>query len=356
MRTPVVYSPDHASHDADTGTWVGVIIPSEEVPARIETIVATLRASGREVVPAVSHDDSVLKAVHDADFVEYLRGAYEHWVAWGYLDDPGQPQVTAYAFPTERFLAPHPLRLPTSPGALAGVYAMDTMTQIGKGTFAGARAAVDAAQTAADLIIADSSSAYAACRPPGHHAGAGFFGGSCYLNNAAVAAQTLHDAGLGRVAIIDLDAHHGNGTQQIFYERPDVLYCSVHVDPAHGWFPHFVGHADETGSGDGHGANLNVPIEPGQGDEAWLEGVDAIIDFTRTGEAVALVVSLGVDAAISDPESPLQITEAGFFKAGERVGSLGLPTVFIQEGGYDLATLGALVQATLDGFDDARGL
>lgn len=355
MRTPVVYSPDHALHDADTGTWVGVTIPSEEVPARIETIVATLRASGREIVPVASHDDSILTSIHDSDFVEYLRGAYAQWVAWGYVDDPGQPQVTAYAFPTTRFLGPHPLRLPTSPGALAGVYAMDTMTQIGEGTFAGARAAVDAAQTAADLVIAGSPAAYAACRPPGHHAGAGFFGGSCYLNNAAVAAQTLCDAGLGRVAIIDLDAHHGNGTQQIFYERSDVLYGSVHVDPARGWFPHFVGHADEVGSGSGRGANLNVPIEPGEGDEVWLRGVDTLVEFARTSGAAVVVVSLGVDAAISDPESPLQITEAGFAKAGERVASLALPTVFIQEGGYDLATLGALVQATLDGFDDGRG-
>jgi acetoin utilization deacetylase AcuC-like enzyme len=232
---------------------------------------------------------------------------------------------------------------------------MDTMTQIGEGTFDGARAAVDVAQTAADLIVAGAASAYAACRPPGHHAGRGFFGGSCYLNNAAVAAQTLRNGGFDRVAVIDVDAHHGNGTQQIFYERPDVVYGSVHVDPAAGWFPHFVGHADETGSGEGTGANLNVPIEPGQGDVRWLGGIDAAVDFARTAGVAAVVVSLGVDAAISDPESPLQITEAGFAQAGERVASLKLPTVFVQEGGYDLTTLGVLVQATLDGFDHERG-
>ncbi|MDH5420904.1 MAG: histone deacetylase family protein, partial [Acidimicrobiia bacterium] len=126
-------------------------------------------------------------------------------------------------------------------------------------------------------------------------------------------------------------------------------------DPARGWFPHFVGHADEIGSGDGQGANLNVPIEPGEGDEAWLGGVDTLVEFAQSAGVTGVVVSLGVDAAISDPESPLQITEAGFAKAGERVASLALPTVFIQEGGYDLATLGALVRATLDGFDDGRG-
>ncbi len=355
MRTPVVYSPDHVAHSADTGTWVGVTISSEEVSARIETILSTLRSAGREVVDAVAHDDEVLKAVHDADLIEYLRGAYAAWVAWGYPDDPGQSQVTAYAFPTQRFLSPHPLRLPVSPGALAGVYAMDTMTQIGEGTFDGARAAVDVAQTAADLIVAGAPSAYAACRPPGHHAGRGFFGGSCYLNNAAVAAQTLREGGFDRVAVIDIDAHHGNGTQQIFYERSDVVYGSVHVDPAAGWFPHFVGHSDETGSGDGIGANLNVPIEPGEGDVRWLGGIDTVVDFARSAGVGAVVVSLGLDAAISDPESPLQITEAGFARAGERVASLRLPTVFVQEGGYDLTTLGVLVQATLDGFDHERG-
>lgn len=356
MMTPVVYSPDHVQHAADTGTWVGVTIPSEELPARIEGIVAALRESGREIVDAVAHDDAVLKTVHDPDLVEYMRGAYQAWVDWGYLDDPGQPQVTAYAFPTQQFLSPHPLRLPTSPGALAGVYAMDTMTQIGEGTFAGARAAVDAAQTAGDLVVAGTPSVYAACRPPGHHAGRSFFGGSCYLNNAAVAAQTLREGRFDRVVIIDIDAHHGNGTQQIFYDRADVVYGSVHVDPADGWFPHFVGHADEIGSGDGVGANLNVPIKPGLGDREWLAGLDTIIDFARSAGAVAVVVSLGVDAAISDPESPLQITQDGFAAAGERVASLGLPTVFVQEGGYDLATLGGLVRATLDGFDSMRGI
>ncbi len=351
MPTPVVYSPDHARHAADTGTWVGVTIPSEEVPERIDVIVAELRASGHQIIDAVAHDDAVLKTVHDSDFVEYMRGAYQAWVDWGYLDDPGQPQVTAYAFPTQQFLSPHPLRLPASPGALAGVYAMDTMTQIGDGTFEGARAAVDASQTAADVVVAGSPSAYAACRPPGHHAGRSFFGGSCYLNNAAVAAQTLRDGGFERVAVIDIDAHHGNGTQQIFYDRADVVYSSVHVDPAKGWFPHFVGHADEIGFGAGVGANLNVPIKPGLGDREWLAGIDTIVGFVQSAGATAVVVSLGVDAAISDPESPLQITEDGFAGAGERVASLGLPTVLVQEGGYDLATLGGLVRATLDGFD-----
>lgn len=355
MSTPVVYPERHGLHSADTGTWVGVTIPSEEVPARVETIVATLRSSGHEIINAHAHDDVILKTVHDEGMVEYMRGAYQAWVEWGYLDDPGQPQVTAYAFPTERFLSSLPLRFPKSPGALAGVYAMDTMTQIGAGTFEGARSAVDAAQTAADMVAAGARSVYAACRPPGHHAGTSFFGGSCYLNNAAVAAETLLRAGFERVAVIDVDAHHGNGTQQIFYGRGEVMYGSVHVDPSLGWFPHFMGHADEFGSGAGLGANLNLPIPPGAGDTLWLEAVDRIVEFARAGSAAAAVVSLGVDAAVSDPESPLQITETGYEAAGKRIASLGLPTVLVQEGGYDLETIGGLVGATLGGFDEQRG-
>ncbi len=351
-RTPVIHSPDHALHRAVTGTWVGVQIPSEEVPERVEIIVATLGALGHEIIPTLPHDDTVLEAIHDPSMVSWMRGAYESWVAAGYLEDPGQPQVAAYAFPTERFLGGRPLRLPTSPGALAGVYAMDTMTQVGEGTYLGARAAIDTAITAAELVAADRPSAYAACRPPGHHAGRDFFGGSCYLNNAAAAAETLRRNGFDQVAIIDLDAHHGNGTQEIFYNRDDVTYGSVHVDPAAGWFPHFVGHADETGSGRGAGANRNLPLPPGTGDEPWLAGVDKLVEFASTHGAEAVVVSLGVDAAISDPESPLQITESGFAGAGERVASLDLPTVFVQEGGYDLTTLGGLVAAAITAFDE----
>lgn len=349
--TPVIYSPDHGKHTAVTGTWVGVRIPTLEVPERVEAIVAALRDRGHEVFPALPHDDSVLVAIHDPGMISWMRTAFTDWVAAGYPTDPGQSQVTAYAFPTERVLGGLPLRPPTSPGALAGVYAMDTMTQLGEGTFVAARSAVDVAMTAADLVAGGARSAYAACRPPGHHSGWGFFGGSCYLNNSAAAAEALRGQGFDRVAIIDLDAHHGNGTQGIFYRRGDVAYGSVHVDPAAGWFPHFVGHSDEAGSGAGTGANRNLPLPPGTGDDRWLECVESLVDFAHAQGAGAIVVSLGVDAALSDPESPLCITERGFAGAGSRLASLGLPTVFVQEGGYDLATIGNLVATTLEAFD-----
>lgn len=351
MRIPVVYSPEHATHRVDTGSWVGVPIPTEEVAGRLDAILKAMKTAGRRVVAPTPHDDTVLHSVHQPAMVEYMRTAYRVWLTWGYSDDPGQPNVTAYAFPTAAMMGGLPLRLPASPGALAGVYAMDTMTPIGEGTFEAARAAVDVALSAAEIVVESREAAYAACRPPGHHAGTSFFGGSCYLNNAAVAAECLIGAGLGKVGLIDIDAHHGNGTQEIFYSRSDVAYSSIHVDPGAGWFPHFVGYSDETGTGPGEGFNLNVPLAPGSGDSDWLDGLEKILGFVADSGAAALVVSLGVDAAESDPESPLRVSELGYGEAGKRIGSLGLPTVFIQEGGYVVETIGDLVGATLDGFE-----
>jgi acetoin utilization deacetylase AcuC-like enzyme len=163
-----------------------------------------------------------------------------------------------------------------------------------------------------------------------------------------VAATSLADKFDGPVAVLDIDAHHGNGTQEIFYARGDVLIGSVHVDPGAGWFPHFLGFAEETGEG----ANKNLPLAPGTGDEGWLDAVTELAAWARAGGAAALVVPLGVDAAAGDPESPLQVSDAGFRQAGRVLGELGLPTVLVQEGGYDLATIGALVREVLLGVEE----
>jgi acetoin utilization deacetylase AcuC-like enzyme len=228
------------------------------------------------------------------------------------------------------------------------------MTLISPGTYDAARAAVDTALTACDLVLGDvDRAAYAATRPPGHHAAAALYGGSCYLNNAAVAAQYLRDRGAARVAIVDIDAHHGNGTQELFYARDDVWFGSVHVDPAQGWFPHFLGFAEERGEGAGHGYNRNAPVAPGTGDDEWATVVHELAEEARRFTPDALVVSLGVDAAAADPESPLQITERGFTRAGRALASVGVPTVFVQEGGYDLEQLGPLVLSVLRGFENS---
>jgi acetoin utilization deacetylase AcuC-like enzyme len=238
---------------------------------------------------------------------------------------------------------------PAAASARAGLFAYDTMTLIGPGTWEGARAALDTAVTAADLVLKGAPAAYACCRPPGHHVTRRAFGGSCYLNNSAAAAARLRAAAAGeRVAVLDIDAHHGNGTQSIFYDDPEVLTGSVHVDPAEGWFPHFLGFADETGAG----ANRNIPLAPGSGDDAWLEAVSGLAEWAAAGGARRLVVALGVDAASGDPESPLKVTAEGFREAGRRLGALGLPTVAVQEGGYDLEHIGPLVAEVLTGIEE----
>jgi acetoin utilization deacetylase AcuC-like enzyme len=243
--------------------------------------------------------------------------------------------------------------MPAALHARTGWYCYDTMTLVGPGTWPAARAAADAALTAVDLVVAGEPVAYAICRPPGHHATRAGYGGSCYLNNAAVAAQALLRAGRARVAIVDVDAHHGNGTQAIFYDRADVLYASVHVDPGAGWFPHYFGFADETGIGDGAGHNRNVPLAPGAADDAWLAAVASLCDFVSRSETDAVVVSLGVDAAEEDPESPLRVSHAGFARAGDLVRALGVPTVVVHEGGYHLPTLGSLTVSFLSGLAGA---
>ena len=230
------------------------------------------------------------------------------------------------------------------------------MTPIGPGTWAAARAGADAALTACDLVLdGGARAAYACCRPPGHHVTRAAYGGCCYLNNAAVAAARLRAALGAPVALLDLDAHHGNGAQAIFYDDPGVVCGSVHVDPAAGWFPHFLGFAGEDGEGAGAGANRNLPLAPGSGDGPWVGAVHELTWWATAFAPRALVVALGVDAAASDPESPLQVTAEGYRAAGRALGALGLPTVVVQEGGYDLGTIGGLVAATLAGLGAGLG-
>jgi acetoin utilization deacetylase AcuC-like enzyme len=250
-------------------------------------------------------------------------------------------------------LAGLPGRMPPAVHGRAGRFCYDTMTLVGPGSWAAIRGAADAALTAAGLVSAGARLAYALCRPPGHHVTRSAYGGSCYLNNAAIAAQALVAAGAGRVAVLDIDAHHGNGTQSIFYARGDVFYGSVHVDPGAGWFPHYVGYADERGAGPGEGANLNLPLAPGTGDEGWLAAVRDLCAAAAAHRPGAVVVSLGLDAAEADPESPLRVTEAAYREAGRLTAALA-STVLVQEGGYHLPTLGPLVIAALTGAAEAR--
>lgn len=345
---PVVWSEDCLRHDPAGEVWLGVWEAGTEVPERATVLLDALAAAGAAVTGARPHGEAPLLAVHDAELIEHLATAWSRWEAGGYPATYGRTRVVPYVFPTPGLLAGQPLRSPTAVHARVGRFCYDTMTLIGPGSWEAIKAAADAALTAVDLVAAGTSVAYALCRPPGHHAGPAGYGGSCYLNNAAIAAQALRHAGADRVAVVDIDAHHGNGTQAIFYHRPDVYYASVHVDPGAGWFPHYVGFADERGAGAGAGANQNLPLAPGAGDEDWLAAVRVLCAQVAGRGTDAVVVSLGVDAAAGDPESPLRVTSDAYRRAGELIGALG-PVVAVQEGGYDLPTLGDLVAATLAG-------
>lgn len=347
-----MWSPETRRHHPEAEVWVGVSTPGTETAARVDAILEALRAgSGFEVRQPGAYDDIVLRAVHDPALLAHLAAVAGQWVDSDIPRLVGQRRVVPYVFPTAGMLGGLPGRVPSAVHARAGWYCYDTMTLVGPGTWEAARAAVDCALTAVDVVLrGEARSAYALCRPPGHHVTRSAYGGSCYLNNAAVAAQALRAGGHERVAVVDIDAHQGNGTAAIFYDRADVLYASVHVDPAAGWFPHVVGFADETGVGDGVGTTLNVPLDPGAEDPAWLAGVDRLVEAVSAFGASALVVSLGVDAAADDPESPLHVSDDGYAGAGARLGALALPTVHVQEGGYHLPSLGALVRRCLTGF------
>jgi acetoin utilization deacetylase AcuC-like enzyme len=311
VAMPIVWDERCRLHEPGAEIWVGLATPGTEVAARADALLAVLG----DTVPAKPHDDEVLLQVHDRELVAFLESAWESWRAAGLPEDPGQGRVVPYVFAHEGIRA---RRAPAAVWARPGYFAYDTMTLIGPGTWEAARGAVDAALTAVDLVTGGAPHAYALCRPPGHHVCRAAYGGSCY---------------------------HGNGTQEIFWDRDDVRVASVHVDPAEGWFPHFLGFADESTD-----SNLNLPLRPGTGDDSWLAAVREAAEWL---EADALVVSLGVDAGESDPESPLRVTASGFREAGRLVGALGVPTVLVQEGGYDLETLGPLVLGFLSGVESA---
>ena len=350
---PVVWHEDCLLHEPEGEVWLGVWEKGTELPDRALVLLDALRAAGAEIIPATRHDDAAILDVHDASLVEHLATVWGDWEAAGYPSEYGRRRVVPYIFPTAELLTGLPLRSPPALHGRVGRFCYDTMTLIGPGTWAAVSAAADAALTAADLVAAGAPVAYALCRPPGHHAGPSGYGGSCYLNNAAIAAQALRRSGAARVAVIDIDAHHGNGTQAIFYGRGDVFVGNVHVDPGAGWFPHYVGYADERGALGGLNANRNLPLAPGTADGGWLAAVEVLCDEVRGFGADAIVVSLGLDAAASDPESPLRVSTEGYRRAGERIWQLG-PMVIVQEGGYDLDSLGALAVAALTGLISAE--
>jgi acetoin utilization deacetylase AcuC-like enzyme len=242
---------------------------------------------------------------------------------------------------------------PLSAVGQAGYHMTDTSCPISAQTWHAAYASAQTAIHTADLVLAGATSAYALCRPPGHHAFGELAGGFCYLNNSAIAAQRLTDAGR-RVAILDVDLHHGNGTQGIFYNRPDVLTVSIHVHPER-YYPFFWGYPQEFGAGAGFGANLNLCLERGTGDDGFLAALHTALEKITLWGADTLVLALGLDAFQGDPFAGLAVTTPGFARIGRAIAELRLPTTIVQEGGYLCPELGANLAAVLSGVDGSYG-
>ena len=321
----------------------GQIRDNLEQPGRAEALLAGCRALGLDITLPPTVDQAALDAVHTSAYLDWLRGAH---TAWTGLDDAG-PEVVAniHCAPEMMLTGARPA---ASPIGQAGWFTADTSCPVGAGTWDAAVAAASCAVAAADEA-ARSHDSYALCRPPGHHAYGARAGGHCYLNNAAIAAERLIARGARRVAILDIDSHHGNGTQGVFWQRADVLVVSIHGDPG-GYYPWFVGHADERGSGPGVGFNRNLPLAQHTGDLGWLAALDVAVRAIERFGADALVVSLGFDASVDEPLAFLAVTEAGFARAGAAIGRLALPAAFIQEGGYNQARLGRLLECFLGAF------
>ena len=262
LSMPVVWTDRHRLHEPKGEVWLGVWIEGTEVPARGDRIRAALEDAHASLVEPASYDEAPFEAVHDPALLSFLETAYDEWAAGGYLEEPGQDRVVPYVFPLPQLTPGRAPHWPASMSARTGMSAMDTMTLIGPGTWEAARAVAEAALTAADLVAGGVPAAYAMCRPPGHHVGRDFYGGSCYLNNAAIAAQRMRSGGIPRVGIVDLDAHHGNGTQEIFYQRSEWYMARSTSTQAPDGSPTSPATTTRLGSGRSRG-NLNLPLPPG---------------------------------------------------------------------------------------------
>ncbi len=312
-----------------------------ETPQRFDSVLA--QVTGAVHAPA-DHGLAPILAVHAADYVAFLESAHGEWLAAGREGD-----AIGYAFPVR---ARRPLPLERIDAKL-GQFGFDTVTPIAAGTWEAAYWGAQAALSGIAAIAAgEARQAFALCRPPGHHAGADYFGGYCYLNNAAIAARAAVARGLGPVAVLDVDYHHGNGTQDIFYEDGAVFFASIHADPRMD-FPYFWGHADERGAGAGEGANLNLPLARGTAWGAYEGALVKALEAIAAFGAKTLIVSYGADTFAEDPISHFTLTTDDMARMGTMIGALGLPTLTVMEGGYDVPALGHNVAAFLAGLEGA---
>lgn len=343
----IFHNPVHNKHSGRHEMFRGKLVPCHETPARLAFVLDALRQRGiGELRVPCNPDMDLIKRVHTPRYVDFLASAWNEWVAL----DPANADIDVLPsiWPVRGFR--HDIE-PTNFAARVGLFSFDSGCPLTAGTWeaatAGAACAIDAARAVSQGQ--GLRAAMALTRPPGHHAGPDFFGGYCFLNNAALAAQALRDAGAQRVAVLDVDYHHGNGTQSIFYHRGDVLTVSVHGDPTTE-YPFYLGYADERGEGAGQGCNLNLPLPAGSDFAAWMAALQQGIDAVRAFKADALVVALGVDTYEGDPISKFKLKSADYLQVGQMLAGLGLPVVFTMEGGYAVADVGINVANVLEGY------
>lgn len=332
-----VYSDEHRQHHGVAELDRGRLVPCVEQPARAEAVLQALTAA--QLGPIIAPDEvplSILTRLHDPGYVSFLKTAYDRWPHPGdalpYCWPPGGQRQTP----------------PASLHGQLGHYAYDAGTPITAGSYQAATAAVQVTLTALRQLHAGARMAFALCRPPGHHAGPDYYGGYCFFNNAALAAQAWVEAG-ARVAILDVDYHHGNGTQELFYPRDDVLFVSIHADPATE-YPFYWGRADECGEGPGRGYNHNLPLSVGTDWTGYREALQQALSLVAAFKPDGLVVSLGLDTYAHDPIARFMLTSDDYPLLGRAIATLGLPTLFVLEGGYHLATLGHHTVAVLRSF------
>ena len=319
----VYHSSASTAHDPTSFFRRGKTIAHPESAERYRVLREAVVGAGFDIREAADHGIDPVRAVHTAEYVDFVSNAWNRRAEI----DPAAVELL-----TTQFARPQMHRRPGGLLGLLGYYTADTSTPLRAGTWNAVYGAAQAATSAADAALAEGA-AYALCRPPGHHAFADCAGGFCYLNNTAIAAERLRSRTGQRIAVLDVDVHHGNGTQGIFYERAEVLTVSIHADPSN-YFPFYAGYAEETGRGAGLGFNLNLPLAHGSGDALFLQALGTALARIRAFSPAGLVIALGLDASEHDPLGVLKVTLEGFTQAAQAIARLALPTVIVQEGGY----------------------
>ncbi|MGJ3252630.1 MAG: histone deacetylase family protein [Elainellaceae cyanobacterium] len=338
-----IYSDDHRYQNATAELNDGKLMPPFEMPRRAEMVLSSVKAMQLgEVIAPREFGLEPIHRIHDRGYVEFLQTAWEQWrIEHGEYD----ALPLNWAIRTMRSD-----RIPEVLDGKLGYYSFDAGTPITQGTWKAITASANVALTGQTLIANGKRSAFSLCRPPGHHAGKDFYGGYCFLNNVAIAAQAFRDAGAERVAILDIDYHHGNGTQAIFYDRSDVMFLSIHAHPAQD-YPYFLGYDDETGSGDGDGFNHNYPLRWNTDWQTYSGALTHAMSRIRDYRPDALLISLGVDTFEGDPISRFRLKGDDYSRMGRAIASANLPTLFVLEGGYAVEEIGINAVNVLLGFE-----